>query len=122
MKRRKNQPILPEEQQDYDYETLREDRKYGLYWFSGLWKILRPVLIGLCALLIVFGVLSTVNLAIGQVTPPVGCNLFVACGIGGIQVADIVRPVVPYIIASAIALLIVTLVPGVSTLLPALLG
>ena len=58
MKRRKNQPILPEEQQDYDYETLREDRKYGLYWFSGLWKILRPVLIGLCALLIVFGVLS----------------------------------------------------------------
>ena len=43
-------------------------------------------------------------------------------GIGGIQVADIVRPVVPYIIASAIALLIVTLVPGVSTLLPALLG
>ena len=60
MKRRKNQPILPEEQQDYDYETLREDRKYGLYWFSGLWKIFRPVLIGLCALLIVFGVLSTV--------------------------------------------------------------
>ena len=51
MKRRKNQPILPEEQQDYDYETLREDRKYGLYWFSGLWRILRPVLIGLCALL-----------------------------------------------------------------------
>ena len=60
MKRRKNQPILPEEQQDYDYESLREDRKYGLYWFSGLWKIFRPVLIGLCALLIVFGVLSTV--------------------------------------------------------------
>ena len=60
MKRRKNHPILPEEQQDYDYEALREDRKYGLYWFSGLWRILRPVLIGLCALLIVFGVLSTV--------------------------------------------------------------
>ena len=58
MKRRKN-PQIPEEQ-DYDYESLREDRKYGLYWFSGLWKILRPVLIGLCALLIVFGVLSTV--------------------------------------------------------------
>ena len=56
MKRRKN-PQIPEEQ-DYDYESLREDRKYGLYWFSGLWKILRPVLIGLCALLIVFGVLS----------------------------------------------------------------
>lgn len=47
---------------------------------------------------------------------------FVACGIGGIQVADIVRPVVPYIVASAIALLLVTTIPGISTLLPALLG
>ena len=74
MKRRKN-PQIPEEQ-DYDYESLREDRKYGLYWFSGLWRflcgkgarmkkelfagVLLLVLIGLCALLIVFGVLSTV--------------------------------------------------------------
>jgi len=31
--------------------------------------------------LVHFGVLSTVNLAIGQVTPPVGVNLFVAIGV-----------------------------------------
>ncbi|MBP3540848.1 MAG: endolytic transglycosylase MltG [Clostridia bacterium] len=49
--RRDNQKI-------YDYEQLRDERKYGFYWYSGLWNILRPVLIGLCALLIVFGVLS----------------------------------------------------------------
>ena len=84
--------------------------------------IFMPIATALGVDLYHLGVVLVMNVAIGQVPPPVGCNLFVACGIGGIQVADIVRPVVPYIIASAIALLIVTLVPGVSTLLPALLG
>lgn len=84
--------------------------------------IFMPIATALGVDLYHLGVVLVMNVAIGQVTPPVGCNLFVACGIGGIQVADIVRPVVPYIIASTIALLIVTLVPGVSTLLPTLLG
>ena len=123
MKRRKN-PQIPEEQ-DYDYESLREDRKYGLYWFSGLWKILRPVLIGLCALLIVFGVLSTVNLAIGQVTPPVGVNLFVAIGVADklqglkdktkVTIASMSKAVWPMILACVITLLVVTYVPFFST-------
>ena len=42
----------------YDYETLREERQYGFYWYSGLWNLLRPVLVVLGALLIVFGVVS----------------------------------------------------------------
>lgn len=50
-RRRDNDKIL-------DYEQLRDERKYGLYWYNGLWTVLRPVLIGLCAFLIVFGILS----------------------------------------------------------------
>ena len=46
------------------------------------------------------------NVAIGMVTPPVGCNLYVACGISRIQVKEIIKPVVPYIVASTIALLL----------------
>ncbi|MDD3333945.1 MAG: endolytic transglycosylase MltG [Eubacteriales bacterium] len=46
-------------QKEYDHESLRDERKYGFYWYNGLWQILRPILIGLTALLIVFGVLST---------------------------------------------------------------
>jgi len=45
---------------DYDHETLREERQYGFYWYSGLWRILRPVLVFATALLIVFGVASAV--------------------------------------------------------------
>lgn len=44
---------------DYDYEALRDEREYGLYWYSGLWNILRPILIGVGALLLVFGLVST---------------------------------------------------------------
>ena len=42
----------------YNIQTLHEDREYGLYWYAWLWKIVRPVLIFLCSLLIVIGMVS----------------------------------------------------------------
>jgi UPF0755 protein len=39
----------------YDHESLRDERKYGFYWYSGLWRVLRPVWIGLAALVLIFG-------------------------------------------------------------------
>lgn len=44
----------------YDHETLRNERQYGFYWYSGLWRVLRPVLVCLTALVLVFGFCSTV--------------------------------------------------------------
>lgn len=66
-----------------------------------------------------FGVIATVNLAIGQVTPPVGVNLFVAIGIKireGIRVtiASISKAVWPMILACILVLLLVTYVPWFS--------
>lgn len=49
---------------EYDHETLRDEREYGFYWYSGIWHILRPILIGLTTLLIVFGVISGIYSAI----------------------------------------------------------
>ena len=46
--------------QHYDHETLRDERQYGFYWYSGVWHILRPVLIALAALVLVFGIGSSV--------------------------------------------------------------
>lgn len=43
---------------DYTYQSLHQERQYGLYWYSWLWHLLRPWLIGACSLMIVFGVLS----------------------------------------------------------------
>ena len=42
----------------YNAKTLHEDREYGFFWYSWLWRVLRPVLIFLCSLLIVLGGVS----------------------------------------------------------------
>ncbi|MBQ9299468.1 MAG: endolytic transglycosylase MltG [Clostridia bacterium] len=55
MKRKKRYRSSPD---DYSYERLRDERKYGLYWYSWLWNILRPVLIFLCVIVIVAGLLT----------------------------------------------------------------
>lgn len=69
-----------------------------------------------------FGVVMTVNLAIGQITPPVGVNLYVACGIADVGINRISRSVVPFLLASLLALLLVTYLPILSTGLPKLMG
>ena len=71
-----------------------------------------------------FGIIATVNLAIGQVTPPVGVNLFVAIGISDrmkglrdktkVTIASMSAAVWPMIISCVVALLLITYVPWFS--------
>ena len=35
------------------YESIRDERRYGPYWYSALWRIIRPILIGLGTVLVV---------------------------------------------------------------------
>ena len=42
----------------YSIRALHEDREYGMYWYAWLWKLLRPVLIFLCSVLVVIGMVS----------------------------------------------------------------
>ena len=68
-----------------------------------------------------FGVMMTVNLAIGQVTPPVAVNLYVGANISGLTMEQIAKPAIPLIIAAVIALVFITVFPGITTFLPTLL-
>lgn len=86
-----------------------------------------PIMLPVCQALgydvVAFGVVATVNLAIGQVTPPVGVNLFVAIAVklkNGVKVTiqQISKAVMPMVAASLVVLLIVTYIPSVSTFLP----
>ncbi len=83
--------------------------------------ILLPVVTRLGISPLHFGVIMTVNLAIGQATPPVGVNLFVACGISKMSLERVSRSVVPFIAAEVVALLIITFCPFLSEALPSLL-
>lgn len=54
------------------YESIRDERRYGPYWYSALWRIIRPILIGLGAVLVVAGILFSVwNKVYGEfIAPP----------------------------------------------------
>ena len=69
-----------------------------------------------------FGVMMTINMAIGQVTPPVAVNLFVGARISGLTMEQISRPAIPLIFASVLALVVITAFPGITLFLPRLLG
>lgn len=41
---------------EYSPEELHQERKYGLFWYSWLWHLLRPVALFLCVAVVVTGV------------------------------------------------------------------
>jgi tripartite ATP-independent transporter DctM subunit len=61
-----------------------------------------------------FGLIMIVNLAIGMVTPPVGVNLFVACGIANVTMEQLMRPLLVFLGVLIINMLIITYVPWLS--------
>jgi C4-dicarboxylate transporter DctM subunit len=69
-----------------------------------------------------FGVMMTMNLAIGTLTPPVALNLYIAANLAKIPMERISRQAVPFILALIVALLLVTYIQPLSLWLPTLLG
>ncbi len=90
--------------------------------FYLLMPILLPIIKHMDYSLIAFGVIATANFALGQVTPPVGSNLFVACNIANVSMKDLVSKIWPFIIAGLLCLLLITYVPSLITWLPTFLG
>jgi tripartite ATP-independent transporter DctM subunit len=69
-----------------------------------------------------FGVVMTVNLAIGTITPPVAVNLYVASNISKTSMEEVSRWVLPFFLALLVALLLITYIPALSLWLPDILG
>jgi len=67
-----------------------------------------------------FGVFLVFVLAIGQVTPPVGLCLFVACDIGKVSIEKISREVLPYVGGLIVTAILLVLFPQIVTWLPSL--
>jgi C4-dicarboxylate transporter DctM subunit len=65
-----------------------------------------------------FGVVMTVNVDIGNITPPFGLNLFVASGTFDKSYLTVVRAVLPWLALALFSLAIVTYVPEISLWLP----
>lgn len=77
--------------------------------------LLTPVFLPLIKMmgvdLIHFGLIFTVGIAIGMITPPVAIDLFVASSITGMPIERISKKVVPYLIGLIVAFLIYVYLP-----------
>ncbi|MDW8398899.1 MAG: TRAP transporter large permease [Acetobacteraceae bacterium] len=76
--------------------------------------ILAPVAAGFGIDPVHFGLIVIVNLAVGMVTPPVGVNLFIACGIARIGMEQLMRPLSVFLAVLVANLMVITYVPGLS--------
>jgi tripartite ATP-independent transporter DctM subunit len=61
-----------------------------------------------------FGMIMITNLAVGMVTPPVGVNLFIACGIARITMEQLMRPLLVFLAVLIANLMAITYLPGIS--------
>ncbi|BCJ86920.1 TRAP transporter large permease [Effusibacillus dendaii] len=68
------------------------------------------------------GIIITVNLTIGMITPPLGVCLFVTSAIAKVNLAQMVRPLLPQLLILLVILVLVTYWPNLSLFLPHLVG
>jgi TRAP-type C4-dicarboxylate transport system permease large subunit len=69
-----------------------------------------------------FGLVLTLNLMIGLLTPPVGVVMFVLSRISGLSIERTTMAILPWLAPLLIALLVITFVPALSLWLPTQLG
>ncbi|MET0017444.1 TRAP transporter large permease subunit [Oscillibacter sp.] len=79
-----------------------------------LTPILLPIVLGIGMSPIQFGIVMTVNLAIGFITPPYGCNLFFASAISNVPVTRIAAKILPMILVMIGVLMLLTFIPALS--------
>ena len=87
--------------------------------------VLVPILLPVVTMLGVdpvhFGIIMTLNLAIGFLTPPVGVNLFVASGLIKTPIKDMVKTLLLPLMSMIVVLFLVTYVPIFSLWLPSMM-
>ncbi len=69
-----------------------------------------------------FGMIMVLNMAVGLLTPPLGVCLFVICGVTKLDLAYVIRSVLPFIAVELAVLLLVTYVPAICLAIPRMLG
>lgn len=84
--------------------------------------ILTPVLLPACRAfgvdLIFFGVMMTVNLMIGVLTPPVGLNLYVVSSVAKLDILRLAKASIPFMLMLGLVVLIMVFFPEIVTFLP----
>jgi C4-dicarboxylate transporter, DctM subunit len=67
---------------------------------------------------VALGIMITLNVEAGVVTPPVGLNLFAVSGTSGISLPQVIKGTIPFFLGDMTVLLLVIFFPGLATWLP----
>jgi C4-dicarboxylate transporter DctM subunit len=67
---------------------------------------------------VALGIMLTLNIEMGVVTPPVGLNLFAVSGTSRIPLPEVVKGTIPFFVGDGIVMLLVIFFPGLATWLP----
>ncbi len=67
------------------------------------------------------GIIMTINMELGMITPPVGLNLYVASGLARMGLTEVTKAAAPWTLVVTFVLLVVTYVPEISLWLPRLI-
>ncbi len=103
-----------------------------ILWFAGdfmepssIILILAPIFFPIAVALgidpIHFGIIMTLNMEVGMITPPVGLNLYVASGLSGLSLEEVTKASLPWMAVMIVALIMVTYIPWISLFLVNLL-
>ncbi len=68
--------------------------------------------------LVHFGIWMQVNLCVGLITPPMALNILMACRIGNTTIKEVIAPLIPFLIAAIIVLIVTAYFPTLSLSLP----
>ena len=68
------------------------------------------------------GVILTVTLGVGLVTPPVGLCVFIASSITGLTFEEIIPELIPFVVALLVCIALLVIFPQLTLFIPSLLG
>ena len=83
--------------------------------------ILLPIAQQMGVDLLHWGILIITAVGIGMFLPPAGVGLIVACSVGKVSISQVSRPMITFLVVLGIGLIVLTLVPWLSTVVPSLM-
>jgi tripartite ATP-independent transporter DctM subunit len=84
--------------------------------------IFLPIVVNFGMSPVQFGIIMTMNLCIGTITPPVGPILFTGVRIGGVTIESIFKHLLPFFAVTVLCLMLTTYIPALSMTIPTWFG
>ena len=84
--------------------------------------LLIPIVNELGINMVYFGVITSINIILGNVTPPFGFLCFVVSGMMRVDLGKIFKEIIPFVVAMYVILFILTIFPDIVLFIPNMMG